>query len=79
VFGSGLIATSVWYTLAAAIPVVLGLSFAAWFWIRDPEKYQDRQLLGISRSSVILAVVNLLFAVAVVVVAQLRVEETSVL
>jgi hypothetical protein len=69
VLGSGLIASNVWYAGVTMFSVGLGLAVATWLWLRDPEKYEDKRWLGVSRTAVALAIANLaLAAIAATVV-----------
>ncbi len=68
VLGSGLIADGAFYGVAVLLSAGIGLAFAIALWIRDSDGYRDVRWLGISRSAVILALLNIVFAVIVMFV-----------
>ncbi|WP_156495966.1 hypothetical protein [Microbacterium sp. T32] len=71
VLGSGLVVESVWYSILVFLSVGVGLAFAVALWTRSSSDYVDSRWLGISRSAVILAGLNVCAALGIVCVGAL--------
>lgn len=55
------------YGIAVLLPALIGVCSAAWFWVQDSDNYRERRWLGISRVGAIIALVNLVFAIGVLI------------